>query len=229
MQHPVWTFLRLVWSEWASRVTGSLSAILVLLGLGISLAGAFGVQVPAASIIQLATWFLAAACGGQAAYAVWAKEREARNVAEQKLRHAYGLSLEAGTSLDKINRENTLKIRLTIRNTTQIVLSWTLESLEIEFIGIKIIKQTSDVAFILHPGNTMTWFPAEGLSHSQYEDLPRESQGRVRYRISYGLADEQPDRQAEGEIMVDILKVADNGVDCHWRIQSQSDQAISIS
>src|SRR6516225_7516984 len=159
MQHPVWTFLRLVWSEWASRVTGSLSAILVLLGLGISLAGAFGVQVPAASIIQLATWFLAAACGGQAAYAVWAKEREARNVAELKLRHAYGLSLEAGTSLDKINRENTLEIRLTIRNTTQIVLSWTLESLEIEFIGIKIIKQTSDVAFILHPGNTMTWFP----------------------------------------------------------------------
>jgi hypothetical protein len=85
MRRQIWTFLGLVWSEWSSRVTGSLSAVLVLLGLGISVAGVAGVTVPAVSIIQIATWLLAAICGGQAAYAVWARERSARANAETAL------------------------------------------------------------------------------------------------------------------------------------------------
>jgi hypothetical protein len=85
MRRRVWTFLRLVWAEWSSRVTGSLSAILVLLGLGINVAGAFGAHIPADSIIQLGTWILAAICGAQAAYSVWAREREARISAEAEL------------------------------------------------------------------------------------------------------------------------------------------------
>jgi hypothetical protein len=82
MQHPIWTFLRLVWGEWSSRVTGSLSAVLVLLGFGISIAGITGSKIPHDSTIQLATWILAAVCGGQAAYATWARERNARQAAE---------------------------------------------------------------------------------------------------------------------------------------------------
>jgi hypothetical protein len=83
MRRQIWIFLHLVWGERASRVTGSLSAILVLLGLGISVAGAFGAKIPADSAIQLGTWLLAAICGGQAAYSVWSRE------------HAKTLSLEA--------------------------------------------------------------------------------------------------------------------------------------
>ena len=78
MQKQIPIFLGLVWAEWSSRVTGSFSALLVLLGLGISIAGAFGLKIPSESIIQLATWALAAICGGQAAFSVWARER--RNV-----------------------------------------------------------------------------------------------------------------------------------------------------
>ena len=37
----VWVFLRLIWAEWSSRVTGSLSAILVLVGLGNQRSGGF--------------------------------------------------------------------------------------------------------------------------------------------------------------------------------------------
>jgi hypothetical protein len=69
-------FLRLVWAEWSSRVTGSLSALLVLLGLGISITSAFGIKIPSEGIIQLATWLLAAICGGQAAFSVWTNERK---------------------------------------------------------------------------------------------------------------------------------------------------------
>lgn len=86
MRHQICVFLRLVWGEWASRVTGSLSAILVLLGLGINIAGAFGVKIPANSVIQLGTWLLAAICGGQASYSAWAKERLARDHAEGVIR-----------------------------------------------------------------------------------------------------------------------------------------------
>ncbi len=85
MRRQVWTFLRLVWGEWASRVTGSLSAVVLLLGLGISVASAAGISVPAQSVLQIATWLLVAICGGQAAYAVWARERAARDEAETRL------------------------------------------------------------------------------------------------------------------------------------------------
>lgn len=74
-----------MWAEWASRVTGSLSAILVLTGLGISIAGAFGAKVPADSIIQLGTWLLAAICGGQAAFSVWAREHKQKLYLDEKL------------------------------------------------------------------------------------------------------------------------------------------------
>jgi len=77
--------LRLIWGEWSSRVTGSLSAILILLGFGISIAGIVGAKVPHDSIIQLSTWILAAVCGGQAAYAAWARERTARETAERAI------------------------------------------------------------------------------------------------------------------------------------------------
>lgn len=93
--NQVWTFLRLIWGEWASRVTGSLSAILVLLGLSISFAGAAGEKIPADSIIQLATWVFAAICGGQAAYRVWAREHSARVVAEEQSKPG-GLRLQFG-------------------------------------------------------------------------------------------------------------------------------------
>jgi hypothetical protein len=75
-------------AEWSSRVTGSLSAILIFLGLGISVAGAFGAKIPADSIVQLATWLLAAICGGQAAYSVWGRERQARSEAEERVAEA---------------------------------------------------------------------------------------------------------------------------------------------
>jgi hypothetical protein len=90
MPHEVWTFLRLVWAEWASRVTGSSSAVLVLLGLGISLAGTLGWKIPAESVVQLGIWTLAAVCGGQAAYLVWAKEHKARETVENRIKSLLG-------------------------------------------------------------------------------------------------------------------------------------------
>ena len=85
MPQQIRIFFRLVFEEWSSRVTGSLSAMLVLLGLGISIAGSLGAKIPADSVIQLATWMLAAICGGQAAYSVWSREHNARKAAEAKL------------------------------------------------------------------------------------------------------------------------------------------------
>jgi hypothetical protein len=78
-------FLRLVWAEWSSRVTGSLSALLVLLGLGISIASARGIVIPSEGIIQLATWLLAAVCGIQAAFSVWSNERKKVEIFQKRL------------------------------------------------------------------------------------------------------------------------------------------------
>lgn len=79
------TFLRLVYAEWASLVTGSFSAGLVLLGLAISIAGALGKPIPNEPIVQLATWTLAVLCGGRAAFSVWVREHDTRMVVEAHL------------------------------------------------------------------------------------------------------------------------------------------------
>jgi hypothetical protein len=99
MGKEVRQFLRLVWGEWSSRVTGSLSALLVLLGLSISIASAFGAKIPSESIIQITTWFLAAVCGGQAAFSVWVRERrivdELRERIRPKLKCSFRMDDEA--------------------------------------------------------------------------------------------------------------------------------------
>jgi len=94
MRHQVGTFLRLVWGEWSSLVTGSLSAVLVLIGLGISIAGAVGAKIPADSIIQFGTWVLAAVCGGQAAYSVWAREHSRAVELDEKISSKLKLSFD---------------------------------------------------------------------------------------------------------------------------------------
>jgi hypothetical protein len=78
MRREIWTFLKLVAAKWASLVTGAFSALLALLGLGINIVGAFGIKIPSDSVIQLATWILAAICGGYAAFSVWHGEHMSR-------------------------------------------------------------------------------------------------------------------------------------------------------
>lgn len=87
MEKPpsLWNFLKLFYAEWASLVTGSFSAILFLLGLGLSMAVALGYPVPGGPIAQVATWMLAIASSGRAAYLIWAREHKLRVQAEEKL------------------------------------------------------------------------------------------------------------------------------------------------
>ncbi len=85
MRREIWTFLKLVSAKWASLVTGAFSALLVLLGLGISIVGAFGLKVPSDSIIQFATWVLAAVCGGYATFSVWYREHVEKEKLQEKL------------------------------------------------------------------------------------------------------------------------------------------------
>jgi hypothetical protein len=227
MQHPLWTFLRLVWSEWASLVTGSLSAVLVLLGLGISLAGTFGVQIPAASLIQLATWLLVAACGGQAAYAVWSKEYKARLTAEAKLSHSYGLSFGFDVAHDETNSDNEVEIRPVITNVASIPLSWYLTALSVDILGKRIARDNRG-PHIIRPGQSMVWYFDEGLSHPEYLGLSRETHARVNYEIAYGLPDNNPDRVAKGDVTVRFFKNLQTGKisPVTYIVNAQSDSSI---
>jgi hypothetical protein len=93
MRKEILQFL-LVLAEWSSLVTGAFSAVLVLLGLGISVAEAFGVKIPANPIIQLATWFFAAICGGYAAFSVWRRERLAKEALNARLTPKIAISYD---------------------------------------------------------------------------------------------------------------------------------------
>lgn len=73
-----------------SRVTGALSGILVLVGLGINIASAFGWRIPAESIFQIATWALAAVCGAQTGFSVWHREHLMKEKLEARLARENG-------------------------------------------------------------------------------------------------------------------------------------------
>ncbi len=118
MWRQIGTFLRLVWAEWSSRVTGPLSAILVLAGLGISVASTFGVKIPSEPIIQLGTWLLAAICGGQAAYSVWAREHNHVIALQSRLTPKYSVSFheENGSPVRFTDGHPALYFRLCVDN-----------------------------------------------------------------------------------------------------------------
>jgi hypothetical protein len=128
MRSRVWTFIRLIWGEWASRVTGSLSAVLVLAGLGVSLAGTFGARIPSDSIIQLGTWLLAAICGGQAAYTVWKKENDEKhkieaecNSLKDRLVPKIGIAVNANGVVEEKDRNGMLlakRVQIIVRSRT---------------------------------------------------------------------------------------------------------------
>jgi hypothetical protein len=102
MRHPVWIFLLLIWDEWSSLVTGSLSAILVLLGIGISVSGALGFHFESESWVQIASWILAAFCGGKAAYSVWVREQREKKELQERLRPKLRLEFSSRDTIRQI-------------------------------------------------------------------------------------------------------------------------------
>lgn len=218
--------MRLVWGEWASRVTGSLSAVLVLVGLGVSVSGALGYDVPQSSIIQLGTWLLAAVCGGQAAYSVWAKEHTARMAAEAKLKaHSHGLAFSSSLGFDGMNEENMLEVRTDITNKSDVPISWYLKNLKTSMEHYKLSEDIDKGPYTLHRGSTTTWFPNRGLSKQQYTSLPRENLGELFYEIEYGVPGEPRDRLAKGTFKLRLIKGVGRA-DLHWEIGDNEDRQI---
>ena len=227
MRHQVWTFLRLVGREWASLVTGSLSALLLLVGLCISLAGTFGLKIPADSAIQLGTWLLAAICGGQAAYSAWAREHAICLELQRKLSaHAHGLSFQFASSFDSNNNDNAVEIRTIILNKADTALSWVLRLMEIR-LGNKVLVDKESGPFIIHRGEAFTWFPNKGLSLDEYNSLIRETIGSLHFEILYGHAELPHDRIADGTIKLRLFKNPGNGeVSLNWEIERMTDKAL---
>src|SRR5436853_5641132 len=68
MQSQVWEFVRLLWAEWKSGVTGPTSAVLFVVGLVAGMAGVLGVELPAAKITLPLSWVVAVVAGFRSAY-----------------------------------------------------------------------------------------------------------------------------------------------------------------
>src|SRR5947208_12199544 len=131
MQSQVWEFVRLLWAEWKSGVTGPTSAVLFVVGLVAGMAGVLGVELPAAKITLPLSWVVAVVAGFRSAYAVWSKERTARLAVEKRLSHAYGISFGFQVAHGADNEHNCVEIQLEIKNRTGITLSWYGEKIDI--------------------------------------------------------------------------------------------------
>lgn len=94
----MWTFVRRIVTEWASGVTGNLSAVLFVIGLIFGVLSLFGVTASLYPIVNLiseiAPWVLAVACILQAAYGAWKKENTLVTELQEKIRPKITLTFD---------------------------------------------------------------------------------------------------------------------------------------
>jgi hypothetical protein len=86
-----------------------------------SIASAFEVHIPAADILQIATWTLAAVCGFQAGYSVWSKEYVKRTEAEGRLLPRIGISISRDGVSEEVDHTdfNTKRVQCVVKGTTK--------------------------------------------------------------------------------------------------------------
>ena len=93
------TFLHLIWRDRASRLTGSLCVIFILLGVGISATDA--------AATNIALWVLATICGGRTAYSVWLREHNERLWYQNRIYPSFVVSYDpADEECDSSNIES---------------------------------------------------------------------------------------------------------------------------
>jgi hypothetical protein len=159
-----------------------------------------------------------------APYWIWKEDRA--TIRSQS--YAYGLALTGiQPSLDIENNENTLEIRLFLRNFSGSPIKFVMKRLD-EKIEAQLVS-TADRGAVIPRDVQLTFFPSGGFSRQQYDAFKDRTSGTIEYELLYGPPDGPPVRRAIKvlQLTIFIRRSAGNGSpSINWVIEKESDEPI---
>jgi hypothetical protein len=158
---------------------------------------------------------------------IWLRRQRRPSKQRISFDYSYSLALEgiwAGLDLD--NNENTLELRLQLRNTAVRPIRFEVEKLQFR-IEDRFVEAIPKGA-ILAPGMTLTLFPHRGFNITAWNAFKERTAGSVEFSILYGHPEYGHSRRATKKVALLLFK-KDQGKDVRitWTIETERDEEIS--
>jgi hypothetical protein len=143
--------------------------------------------------------------------------------------YSYGLALEQiYPALDLGNLENTLEMRLVIRNVANGPLRYEIDKFQF-IVEDRFVNATIKTSVIPRLMST-TIFPGAGFKKDAYEQFQERTTGRLEYLIKYGHPEFPLSWKSEKTIELHLFKKADDqgnpGVNLVWIIANEKDEPL---
>ena len=143
--------------------------------------------------------------------------------------YSYGLSLEdVIAALDLDNEQNTLEIRLKIRNLTNRPIKVSVERLHI-IIEDRFYTIPTAIGFILARVEARIIFPGGGFGRAAYDAFKDRTSGTLEFVIIYGHPEDIFVRRAEKNVNFSIAKHKADGsesVSLNWIVREETDKPL---
>jgi len=128
-------------------------------------------------------------------------------------------------SLDPGNKVNTFEIRFTFRNTTNLPIRYSVESLDTTINGTKVSQK--GITGVIPAMTSRLFLPNQGLSSKLYKDVPDRATGLFEISVVYGHAEMEFSRRATKVATIDVFKKnKGKNVSLNWIWRTDNDEAV---
>jgi hypothetical protein len=127
--------------------------------------------------------------------------------------------------LDLDNQDNTLELRLQLRNTSIRPIRYEMEKLEFRIEGRFVEAKVRSA--ILAAGSTLTIFPHHGFNMAAWKAFKERTSGSIEFSILYGHPEYEHSRRATKKLALLVFKRSqEKEVAITWTIESETDEEL---
>ena len=161
---------------------------------------------------------------------IWLHRQRRPSKAQVTFDYSYALALEeVVSSLDVINTDNTLELRLKIRNHANGPMKFLVERFHTT-IEDRFWTTPAKIEGVLPRAGGITLFPGGGFKKEAFDKFADKTNGRLDFSILYGHPEDSLSRRATKTLKLDVNKRKDEKgnpiVPINWIIESENDVAI---
>ena len=160
---------------------------------------------------------------------LWLRRQSRPSRARISFDYSYGLPLENVVgSLDPENKDNTLEIRLVVRNVASGPAKVLLEKMRVT-IEDRFVEVTN-IPFVLPRDLRLTVIPNAGFKLEAYRKFKDRTTGQLEYSMLYGHPSEAYSRRATKTLQLDVFKRKNPGkkesLTVNWLLRTEDDLAL---
>jgi len=161
---------------------------------------------------------------------IWLRRQRRPSKARVTFDYSYGLALEdLIPALDLTNADNTLEVRLRIRNHATGPVKLMVEKIHTT-IEDRFWTTPNKIDAVLPRNAATTIFPGGGFKKDAFDKFAATTEGRLEFSILYGHPDDKLSRRTTKTLRLDVFKRKNKEeepvVIINWMIESETDAAI---